>query len=571
MAPAASGNSRGSDAWRGLLAGGAAVFAVAAALSGAALLAPRFARSADRRKGSAGKCGGSCNGGCGENSDCGGAEDGAERDEDLRDDSEPDLEDIGASAPDADPERESWGTGVVKQSLRPRQRNATAEPDAQDDLAENSLVPGRQRIFVKTYGCAHNNSDSEFMMGLLRDYGYSLVNKLEDADACIVNSCTVKNPSQDTAITLTKKAREAGKPVVLAGCVPTADASLANGLEDVSMLGVTQLDRVVEVVDEALQGHVVKMLGQRRALPSLDLPKVRKNKYVEIIPISGGCLGNCSYCKTKHARGKLSSYAEDAIVGRALRAAAEGVSEIWLTSEDTGAYGIDIGTSIALLLRRVADAVPAGVMLKLGMTNPPYMLAHVDAVADVLRRPNFFEFIHIPVQSGSDSVLQAMVREYTVENFRRLADSLRDAVPDILIATDIICGFPTESEEDHRESLALVEAYKFPVLNISQFYPRPGTAAARMKKLQGNVVKRRSTDMTNLFNSYSTFEGLVGRQERAWFSDTDVQRGQTVGHTKGYAKVVVPRDDALLGRSAEVRIHAATKWHVDAEVVGELR
>lgn len=144
-------------------------------------------------------------------------------------------------------------------------------------------------------------------------------------------------------------------------------------------------------------------------------------------------------------------------------------------------------------------------------------------------------------------------------------------MPDILVATDVICGFPTEADEDHAASLQLVEEYRFPVLNISQFYPRPGTPAARMRRLTGTVVKRRSTEMTQLFESYATYAPLVGRDERAWFSDTDAKRGQTVGHTKGYAKVVVERDDALLGHSAVVHINNATKWHVEASVVGEVR
>merc|ERR1719440_1811166 len=318
-------------------------------------------------------------------------------------------------------------------------------------------LPGRQRIFVKTYGCAHNSSDSEFMMGLLRDYGYSFTDEFEAADACIINSCTVKNPSQDTAVNLVNRAKEAGKSVVLAGCVPSADAALVESLEGVSMLSVNQLDRIVEVVEEASKGHVVRLLAKNRPLPSLELPKVRKNSCIEIIPISGGCLGNCSYCKTKHARGKLSSYSEEAIVSRALQAAAEGVSEVWLASEDTGAFGIDIGTNIAALLRRIADALPPNVMLKLGMTNPPYMLAHIDGVAEVLRRPNVFEFLHVPVQSGSDQVLRAMVREYSAAEFKRLVDGLKASVPDLLVATDLICGFPAEAEEDHKASLTLVE------------------------------------------------------------------------------------------------------------------
>lgn len=435
----------------------------------------------------------------------------------------------------------------------------------------SSALPGRQKVFVKTFGCAHNNSDSEFMMGLLRDYGYSFADRLEDADACIVNSCTVKGPSQDTAISLVEKASVGNIPVVLAGCVPSADAGLVQSLKGVSILGVSQIDRVVEVVEEALKGHIVQLLGKRRVMPSLDLPKVRRNNLVEIIPISGGCLGNCSYCKTKHARGVLSSYSPEAIVARALQAAAEGVTEVWLTSEDTGAYGLDIGSNIAALLQRVADVLPAPVMLKLGMTNPPYMLAHIDAVAAVLQRPNVFEFIHIPVQSGSDQVLRSMVREYSAGDFRRLVEGLRAQVPELLVATDVICGFPAEGEEDHAASLQLVKDYRFPVLNISQFYPRPGTPAAKMKRLPGNVVKQRSSEMTQLFESYETFGRYVGREERVWFSESDGKREQTVGHTKGYAKVVVRRDDTLLGHSALVKILHATKWHIEGEVMGAVR
>lgn len=427
-------------------------------------------------------------------------------------------------------------------------------------------VPGKQKVFVQTFGCAHNSSDSEFMMGLLSEYGYNLVPSLDEADVCLVNSCTVKSPSQDTTVNLTKKAMAAGKQVVLAGCVPSSDKDLVNSLSGISVIDVSQIDRIVEVVEEAARGNTIRLLSKKKVMPSLELPKVRRNSYVEIIPISGGCLGNCSYCKTKHARGKLNSYTETAILNRALSAASEGVSEVWLTSEDTGAYGLDIGNNIANLLRNVAHALPEGVMLKLGMTNPPYMLAHIDAVAEVLKRPNVFEFIHIPVQSGADEVLRSMVREYTRADFQRLVDGLRAKVPALCVATDIICGYPAEAEEHHQASLQLVEHYRFPVLNISQFYPRPGTAAAKMPKLSGSIVKRRSSEMTQLFESYTTHEHLVGTEARAWFSDTDTRHNQTVGHTKGYVKVVVPRDESLLGRSAVVRIHSASKWHVEAKL-----
>lgn len=170
-------------------------------------------------------------------------------------------------------------------------------------------------MFVKTYGCSHNISDSEYMAGLLANYGYKIVESMEDAHACLLNSCTVKNPSQEKFINLVQKAQNMGKPVIVSGCVPQGDRNL-KGLEDVSVLGVTQIDRVVEVVEEALKGHKVKLLA-KKDLPILDLPKIRKNALVEIIPLSTGCLGSCTYCKTRHARGKLGSYDPNAIVERA--------------------------------------------------------------------------------------------------------------------------------------------------------------------------------------------------------------------------------------------------------------
>jgi threonylcarbamoyladenosine tRNA methylthiotransferase CDKAL1 len=281
----------------------------------------------------------------------------------------------------------------------------------------------------------------------------------------LINSCTVKNPSQEKFINLVAQAQSDGKPVVVSGCVPQGDRNL-KGLESVSILGVTQIDRVVEVMEESLKGHTVRLLAKKE-LPVLDLPKIRKNKLVEIIPLSTGCLGSCTYCKTRHARGRLGSYDPNAIVERARIAISEGVMEIWLTSEDTGAYGRDIGTNLPTLLKSIVKIMPDHTMLRLGMTNPPYILEHLQAMADIMKHPRVYEFLHVPVQSGSNSVLDKMNREYTSEEFNEVCDFLKEEMPTMTLATDIICGFPTETAEDHEETCALVRRHQFPVLNIS--------------------------------------------------------------------------------------------------------
>mmetsp|Transcript_964 Transcript_964/g.1006 ORF Transcript_964/g.1006 Transcript_964/m.1006 type:complete len:562 (+) Transcript_964:42-1727(+) len=435
---------------------------------------------------------------------------------------------------------------------------------------ENNYLPGKQKVWVKTYGCSHNISDSEYMEGLLTQYGYELVNESENADVWLVNSCTVKDPSQAAFMNVVEKAKSKEKAIVVAGCVSQADRSLT-GLEDVSMIGVSQIDRVVEAVEQTLQGNTIKLLA-KKDLPKLDLPKVRKNPLIEIIPLSTGCLGSCTYCKTKQARGKLGSYALEAIVERAKQVISEGVSEIWLSSEDTGAYGRDIGTNIAELLRAlIAVLPPQGVMLRVGMTNPPYILEHLESIAEILNHPNVYSFLHVPVQAGSNKVLDAMNREYTIEEFKQVADSLINKVPNVTIATDIICGFPNEDENDFNETISLIQSYQFAIVNISQFYPRPGTPAAKMKRIPTQIVKERSRRLTKLFEGFQPYLHYIGETLNVYFDIEVSDNGlHCVGHTKAYVKVLVPYREDLPGSCHKVLIHAAQRFHIEGTLVEEV-
>ncbi|XP_016115034.1 threonylcarbamoyladenosine tRNA methylthiotransferase-like [Sinocyclocheilus grahami] len=191
------------------------------------------------------------------------------------------------------------------------------------------------------------------------------------------------------------KAQEQNKKVVVAGCVPQAQPR-TEYLRELSIIGVQQIDRVVEVVDEAIKGHSVRLLGQKKEKGKrlggarLDLPKIRKNPLIEIISINTGCLNACTYCKTKHARGDLASYPIEELVERARQSFQEGICEIWLTSEDTGAYGRDIGTDLPSLLWELVKEIPEGAMLRLGMTNPPYILEHLEEVSSVEHKSRCF-------------------------------------------------------------------------------------------------------------------------------------------------------------------------------------
>ncbi|KAK2433222.1 CDK5RAP1 protein [Trifolium repens] len=428
-------------------------------------------------------------------------------------------------------------------------------------------IPGTQTIFIKTFGCSHNQSDSEYMAGQLSAFGYSLSDNPDEADLWLINTCTVKSPSQSAMDTIITKGKSSNKPLVVAGCVPQGSRDTKE-LEGISIVGVQQIDRVVEVVEETLKGHEVRLLT-RKTLPALDLPKVRKNKFVEILPINVGCLGACTYCKTKHARGHLGSYTIDSLVGRVKSVVSDGVKEIWLSSEDTGAYGRDIGVNLPTLLNALVAELPAdaSTMLRIGMTNPPFILEHLKEIAEVLRHPCVYSFLHVPVQSGSDAILTAMNREYTVSEFRTVVDTLTELVPGMQIATDIICGFPGETDEDFEQTVNLIREYKFSQVHISQFYPRPGTPAARMKKVPSNVVKRRSRELTNVFEAFTPYSGMEGKVERIWITDIASDGVHLVGHTKGYIQVLVIAPDNILGSSALAKITSVGRWSVFGEII----
>uniref|UniRef100_A0A7S3UNE6 TRAM domain-containing protein n=1 Tax=Oxyrrhis marina TaxID=2969 RepID=A0A7S3UNE6_OXYMA len=145
---------------------------------------------------------------------------------------------------------------------------------------------------------------------------------------------------------------------------------------------------------------------------------------------------------------------------------------------------------------------------------------------------------------------------------------IQQFVPQATIATDIICGFPSETEQDHQETLELLKRWQLPAVNISQFYPRPGTPAASMAKLDSRVVKQRSREVTELFNSYSTTGGLRGKVVKAWFDEYDKKRGQIVGHTKQYTKVVIPAlGPEALGSCQMVEVVDTSKWHIVGKLV----
>ncbi len=348
----------------------------------------------------------------------------------------------------------------------------------------------RPKFNIVTFGCAANQADSEVMRTLLsRKYEES---NLEEADIVIVNTCGVKGPTENKIVDFIRRLKN--EKVIIAGCLPKINKPrLEKEFPNYSMMGPDQVLDVVNIFERVLNGERVVELSAKYCERLI----LTRSKNIDIIPISQGCLGACTYCATKFARGTLRSYPPEKIINRIKSSNA---STFYLTSQDNGCYGFDIGTNLVELLSKIVK-IDKKFKIRNGMMNPNHVLKIVDGLVEVYKDEKIIKFAHIPVQSGSNIVLKHMRRLYTVEDFKQVVKRFRDEIPNIRISTDIIVGYPTETEEDFKQTLDLIREIKPEVLNISKFYSRPGTEASKLKQLPSQIIKERSRKLAELHAS----------------------------------------------------------------------
>ncbi len=422
-------------------------------------------------------------------------------------------------------------------------------------------------IYIETSGCSHNFADSEQMAGLLKQAQFELTENIEEADLIIFNTCTVKSPTESAFFTRLDQIKKQfpHKTILIAGCIAQTDPKKLKGYP---LLGTKQIHRVVEIVEEALHENIVQML-ETGEMPPLNLPRIRKNPAVYILPISRGCLGACTFCKTKAARGNLVSYPLENIKKEVETALAEGVKEIWLTSQDTGCYGFDFNpsTNLAQLLKELVS-LPQDFKIRIGMMNPNHLLKFKDEFLEVFSSPKIFKFVHLPLQSGDNQILKSMKRNYTVEEYKELVKAIRTSFPEVTLATDIIVGYPGETDEQNWNSLTLIRQLSPEVVNISRFWPRPGTKAAELKALDTEIVQHRSRIIADVCRNISKL-----RNERwpDWEGGIIIdQQGkepnQWIGRNFSYKPVLV-QGNLKLGDLVKVKIKKATDWDLRGEII----
>ena len=401
------------------------------------------------------------------------------------------------------------------------------------------------KIFVEAYGCSASFSDSEMISGLILNGGHTLVDNSSESDLNIVVTCSVKDATANKMIHRIKSLKT--KPLIVAGCLPKAEKlTVEKFSENASMLGPNSLGKTLQVIDSTLKGTKLIAL-EDTDLSKVGLPKVRLNPVVGIVEIASGCMSECTFCQTKLSKGDLTSYRIGDIVRQIETEINDGCKEIWLTSTDNGCYGFDINTDLPSLIDTVVE-IPQDFKVRVGMMNPMYMARIRENLIKSFENDKVYKFLHIPVQSGSNTVLNDMKRGHTVETFRDVVKKARDRFPEFTISTDVIVGFPSETQEDFEKTVNLLKETRPDVVNLSKYSARPGTEAAEWEQIDVSVVKKRSKEIFELINQIAlennqkwigwrgdvlfdekTEEGIKGRNfaYKSIFVDENVEIGQT--------------------------------------------
>ncbi|MDR5684497.1 MAG: tRNA (N6-isopentenyl adenosine(37)-C2)-methylthiotransferase MiaB [Armatimonadota bacterium] len=436
-----------------------------------------------------------------------------------------------------------------------------------------------ERYHIITYGCQMNVRDSEAMAGMLEAAGYERAEGVEDADVILLNTCTVREGADDRAYGRVGELRrlKQRKPTLIlgmAGCLVQKDREevLRRAPHLDLVFGVHNLHRLPELLRQARDGcqRVYEVWDCRpKDEPLPVLPAVRSGGVRAYVNIIHGCNKFCTFCIVPFVRGRERSVPPEEVVAEVQQLAVQGYREVTLLGQNVDSYGQDLRprTDLAELLARVHQ-VEGIERIRFTTSHPRDMTERlVRAVADL---PKVCEHIHLPVQSGDDEVLRRMHRAYTVTDYLRIVETIRSHIPQASITTDIIVGFPGETEEQFENTLRLVETVQFDACNTAVYSPREGTKAAVYDDPVDAQTKRRWLWSLNRMAeriALARNRRLVGSTQEVLVEERG-RDGGVVGRTRTNKVVTLPGPEAWIGRTIRVRISEAGSWVLRGEPVG---
>ena len=443
---------------------------------------------------------------------------------------------------------------------------------------ENAARPTPPLALVDTYGCQQNEADSERLRGMLREMGWGFTDREAEADLILINTCAVRGHAELRvlgnvgALSHTKRAKP-DQRIALCGCMvqqPHMREKLKASYPYVDLVfGPHELWRLPELMQRLYTPHKGRIYEAR----DIDgeryegLPVLRSSGVRAWLPILSGCNNFCSYCIVPYVRGRERSREPSAVLAEARELIASGHKEIYLLGQNVNSYGKDLGgeTDFSALLRKL-NGLEGNFVLRFMTSHPKdasEKLFQTMAECEKVER-----HIHLPFQAGNDRVLKAMNRGYTGEAYRKKVEFARSLMPDIAVTSDVIVGFPGETEEEFSDTLALVEEVRFDMLFTFLYSPRVGTPAAALPDPFGKAEKQARFDRLLALQegiSRETQAAHVGKVYRILVDGKGDKPGRLTGRSSHNRLIHLDGPESLIGSFQNVRITGSTTWSLSAE------
>lgn len=419
------------------------------------------------------------------------------------------------------------------------------------------------RACILTWGCQLNHHKSEELAGVLAQAGYTLVERPEEADVILLNTCMVRQKSEDKVVSrvaeLSHLKRKRSVLIGVGGCMPQGRGPGIFSLCPAAdfAFGTSGLSALPDLIRRALSGERPLFAPPPQGLERL--PILRKSRFQAHVTIAEGCSHSCAYCVIPHVRGPLRSRPLSEIAAEVAALAEEGYQEVTLLGQNVDAYGLDLkdGTNFAELLRSLG-LIPIP-RVRFTSSHPAYVTEEV--LGAMAEAKNVCEHVHLAVQSGSDRILRTMRRGYTREGFLSLVERIRRAIPGVNITTDVIVGFPGETEEDFASTLSLIEEARFGTVYVAAYSPRPHTLAEPLgDPIPKGEKQRRLQEVLTLAKriALELHQERLGQSVEILVEEVLPEKGLVMGKTRDFRTVLTPGGAELVGKLVEVEVTAVS-------------
>ena len=419
-------------------------------------------------------------------------------------------------------------------------------------------------VYIESYGCSNSHAEAEIMAGLLEKAGFKIVFDEKHSDIIIIVTCYVKSVTQQKILFRINQLKEnyPDKKMIIAGCMPEGiHEKLVEKYPEASMVSTHHVKEIVQAVKKVLEGKKVEYLGETKQV-KLCLPRKRKNSMIEIVPISSGCNSACSYCCVRLAKGKLFSYPKEDIVKDIENSVEQGCKEIWITSQDNASYDSD---KLPELMNDISR-IKGNFFVRIGMMNPKNVVPILPKLIEAYKNEKIYKFLHLPIQSGDNEILKKMNRGHTVKDFENIVNAFRKSFR-YQLWTDVIVGFPGETDEQFRNTYDLIKRIRPDWANVSKYGARPNTPASKLEPVSLETVNERSIKLSKLVRELSLeknrewldWQGKIliykkGKQENQWF-----------GRNFAYKPFSVRLKGNNIGKSVDVKAVEAKRSFIVSE------